>query len=54
MRGHVIRTHPETLPKDFLIKILEDDVAMDEFRRHQALAPDLWRHFFGYLNTLRS
>src|SRR5271166_495784 len=48
LRGHVMRVHPETLPKSEFVKILKNPVMMNGLRQQRDLAPELWQRFFEY------
>ena len=49
MRGHVLRVHPEKMPREEFAKILKDRGMMEGLRQQRARAPELWTRFFEYV-----
>jgi|GEM_PF-2693563 hypothetical protein len=54
MNGHVLRSHPETLPTEQFDRLLRDETGMATFRQKAREAPDLWRVFFEYVDERQS
>lgn len=48
LHGHVLRVHPETLPKSKFLEILKNPVMMNGLRQQHERSPELWQRFFEY------
>ena len=54
IRGHVLRTHPETIPEKQFDRLLADTDSMAELREQAAHEPELWKTFFAFVTNRQS
>ncbi len=49
IRGHILRTHPETIPEAQFDRLLSDVAAMADLRERASEEPELWKTLFDFI-----